>query len=149
MRHGHVVEEVRYAAVDKHHHGRGAAPVELAEAPEPRARSVRVAYASPGPHHGGIHLIEQAVASEPVGHHVGGSHWAIQVGAYGNANQAHSAAGAARAAAGHAQVMVASVKSGHATLYRARLSGMTHEAAIHACQKLSHKGGCTVVAPSA
>jgi hypothetical protein len=85
-----------------------------------------------------------------MGHHAGGNGWAIQVGAYGNASQAHAAAGAARGAAGHAQTVVASVKSGHATLYRARLSGMSHEAAVHACQKLSHgHGGCLIVAPSA
>jgi hypothetical protein len=153
-RHGHEVV-VRYAAVDRRHrYHAGPAPVELAEAPEPRSAythaPMRVAYAAPAGHHGAFHLIEPAMASESIGHHAGGSAWSIQVGAYGKASQAHAAAGAARTAAGHAQAVVASVKSGHATLYRARLSGMSHEAAVHACQKLSHgHRGCLVVAPSA
>jgi hypothetical protein len=140
------VQAERYAAVDRQHHGRGSAPVELAEAPEPRA--IRVSYTTTSGHRA-FHLIEPAMAGESVSHHVGGSHWAIQVGAYGNAHLAQHAAGNARATAGHAQVVVASVKSGHATLYRARLSGMTHEGAVHACQKIGRRGGCTVVAPSA
>jgi hypothetical protein len=152
-RRGHQVA-VRYASVDRHHRGHVSAPVEVAEAPEPRSTSrtsVRLALAMPAARRGGgLHLIEPAMASESMGHHVAGTHWSIQVGAYGNASQAHYAAGAARGAAGHAQMVVASVKSGHATLYRARLSGLTHDAAVHACQKLSHgRGGCLVVAPSA
>ncbi len=154
MRHGHEVV-VRYAAIDRRHHARsGPAPVELAEAPEPRNASLhaptRVTYAAPAGHHAGLHLISTAMASESMDHHSGGTAWAIQVGAYGNASQAHAAAGAARTAAGHAQTVVASVKSGHATLYRARLSGLSHDAAVHACQKLSHgHHGCMVVAPTA
>ncbi len=150
-RRGHEVA-VRYASLDKRHTARHAAPpVEVAEAPEPRAHApMRVAYAMPAAHHGGVHLIDSAMASESMSHRVGGSAWSIQVGAYGNAGQAHAAAGAARFAAGNAHTVVAAVKSGHATLYRARLSGMTHDAAIHACQKLSHgHGACVVVAPSA
>jgi hypothetical protein len=98
----------------------------------------------------GIHLIDSAMASESMGHAVGGSAWAIQVGAYGNASMAAAAAGAARGVAGHAHTVVAPVKSGHATLYRARLSGLTHDGAVQACQKLSHgHGSCIVVAPAA
>jgi cell division septation protein DedD len=146
---------VRYAAVDRRHRGRGAsAPVELAEAPAPRASyahsAIRVAYVTTATRHSGLHLIEPAMASENVSHHVGGSAWAIQVGAFGRSGQAHAAASAARGAAGHAHMVVATVKEGRSTLYRARLSGMTHDAAVHACQKLSHaRGSCVVVAPSA
>jgi hypothetical protein len=151
---------VRYAAVDRRHRGRGGkAPVELAEAPEPRAASahapIRVAYMttashSTPSHHISLHLIDSAMASENVSHHVGGSAWAIQVGAFGRSGQAHAAASAARGATGHAKLVVATVKEGHATLYRARLSGMTHDAAVHACKKLGHgRGSCVVVAPSA
>jgi hypothetical protein len=151
---GHVHEtEPRYAAIDRHHRTHsGPAPVELAEAPEPRGMlshpAMRTAYAMPAGHRG-LHFIEPAMASVSMGHHAGGSTWAIQVGAYSSASQAHAAAGAARIATTHAQMVVASVKSGHATLYRARLSGMSHEAAVHACQKLAHgHSGCVVVAPS-
>jgi hypothetical protein len=142
---------VRYAAIERRtsDHARGPAvrerAVEVAEAPMPHA--VRVAYAAPS-HHGGLHFITPAMASENVPH--GGAGWGIQVGAYGNAGQAQAAAGAARGAVGHASTMVTTVRSGHATLYRARLSGMTHEKAVAACQHLSHgKGGCMLVSPAA
>jgi hypothetical protein len=146
-------QAVRYAAVDRHHtHSTGPAPVEVAEAPEPRNSAhaaTRVAAAAPSSHHG-LHLINAAYASDNVGHSVGGSAWAIQVGAYGNAGQAHAAAGAASGVAGHAHAVVATVHSGHATLYRARLAGLTHDDAVHACQKLGHAhGGCIVVSPAA
>jgi len=126
--------------------------VEVAEAPEPRAShpSVRLASTSVMAHRGGLHLIGSAYAGENAGHALGGSAWAIQVGAYGNAGQAQAAAGAARGSAAGAHPVVASVRSGHATLYRARLSGLSHDGAVHACQKLSHgHGSCMVVAPSA
>jgi hypothetical protein len=135
-------------------------PVEVAEAPEvprgwhsahaPVAGPVRLASAVAPARHAGLHLIAPAMASESAGHAVGGSAWAIQVGAYGRAGQAEAAAGAARNAAGAAHAVVAPIQSGHATLYRARLSGMTHDAAIRACQKLAHSSGhCIIVAPAA
>jgi hypothetical protein len=153
-RRGHAAV-VRYVSLDHHHttHGR-TLPVEVAEAPEPRVTHAMYASLAPrsgsAAHHASLHLIGTAMASESVGHSVGHSKWAIQVGAYANAGQAHAAAGAAHAAAAHAHPVVAAVRSGHATLYRARLSGLTHDAAMHACRKLSHgHGGCVVVAPSA
>lgn len=147
-RHG---QAVRYASL----HRRGAAPeppVEVAEAPEPRqvhAAPVRVASAAPMPHRqGGLHLIGSAYAAEAV-HMGGGSNWAVQIGAYASRQQATAAASSARGSVGHATPAVASVQKGHAVLYRARLSGLTHEAAVHACQTLSHHGGgCLIVSPS-
>ena len=145
--------QVRLAATDRRHTNHTQpAPVEVAEAPEPRAShpSVRLASTSVMAHRGGLHLIGSAYAGENAGHALGGSAWAIQVGAYGNAGQAQAAAGAARGSAAGAHPVVASVRSGHATLYRARLSGLSHDGAVHACQKLSHgHGSCMVVAPSA
>jgi len=153
---------VRVASAERRHgsHTLAVAPVEVAEAPEvprgwhaahtPVAGPVHFASAVVPAHRGGIHLIDAAVASESAGHAVGGSAWAIQVGAYGNAGQAQAAAGAARGAAGQSHTVVAPVRSGHATLYRARLAGLTHDAAIHACQKLAHgHGTCIIVAPAA
>ena len=146
-RHGRE-NSVRYAAVDRHRTSH-AQVVEVAEAPEPRARiTANLRLASTTTTHHGLHLINSAYASENVGHSVGGSAWAIQVGAYGNAGQAQAAAGAARAAAGHAHTVVAAVRSGHATLYRARLAGLSHDDAVHACQKLA-RAHCMVVSPSA
>jgi hypothetical protein len=150
-RHGHEVQ-LRYASAERRHGRAQPVPVELAEAPEPRHAihaSVRMASVAMPVHHG-FHLIESANASEAGVRPVAGSRWAIQVGAYGNAGQARQAAGAAHGAAAGAHAAVASVRSGHATLYRARLSGLTHDAAVHACRKLAHgHSGCMVVSPAA
>jgi hypothetical protein len=74
-------------------------------------------------HRGGIHLITPAMAAESMGAGVGGSHWAVQVGTGGGA---------------------------HGKISHTRVGGMTHDAAVHTCQKLAHhKGGCVVVSPAA
>ena len=141
--------ETRYAVRDSRGHGTGA--VELAEAPMPRsvsAHAVRVAYAAPL-HHGRFQLIESAQAAESIPRGVGGKHWAIQVGAYGRATQAHAAAGAFHSLVSGAHTTVTAVRQGHATLYRARVSGLTHDGAVHACRKLAHHGSCLLVSPSA
>ena len=73
-------------------------------------------------HSGGIHLISPAMAAESM-NAGGGHHWAVQVGV----------------AAG-----------GHGKLARTRVGGMTHDVAVHTCQKLAHhRGGCVVVSPAA
>ncbi len=102
----------------------------------------------------GFHLIPHAMADTlPVragGPASGG--WAIQVGAFGNPEQARAATAAAR---GHAGVVLASAHStvgtvhqGHAVLYRARLTGLSRNSAVAACERLSHKG-CIVLSPDA
>jgi hypothetical protein len=148
-RHGGTVQ---VAYLSRRHGGyshQQAAPVEVAEAPEPRhAAYTHVASAAPFPHTShGLHLIEPAMAAEGV--HLGGKDWAVQVGAYGNSSQAQAAAGAARSQIGHASMQVASVHAGHGTLYRARVGGLTHDAALQACHRLSHHGGnCLIVSPA-
>jgi cell division protein FtsN len=104
----------------------------------------------------GFHLISHAMADTlPV--HSGGAttgNWAIQVGAFGNQTQARAAAEAAK---GQVKIMLASarevigaVHQPKGTLYRARLTGLSRDAAILACEKLSHsKGSCMVVSPDA
>jgi hypothetical protein len=100
------------------------------------------------PHHaGGLHLIASAEAAEAMPRGIGGRKWSVQTGAYGSKSQAHAAAG--RALSGHAHATVVAQRQGHATLYHARLSGLTHEAAVHACRKMAHHGSCLVVSPSA
>jgi hypothetical protein len=137
---------VRYA--DARHHGHYAAPVEVAEAPEPRASS----HGAPQVHlamsagHGGLHFISPAMAAESV-HMSGGKHWGVQLGAYSSRREATAALGATHGTQGHA--MVAAAPAGHATVYRARLGGMTHEAAVHTCQHVGHHGTCLVVSPAA
>ncbi len=107
-------------------------------------------------HHGrhDFVLIDRAEAA-PIPVRPGGTGgWAIQVGAYSNAKQAQRAVGDARSDAhrslGTSHAKVASVHQGHETLYRARLTGMSKEAATNACKKLAHgHSGCIVLSPAA
>jgi hypothetical protein len=117
----------------------------------------QIAMAAPPPaRNGGFHLIGRAVAETlPVerGGAVAGS-WAIQVGAFGNEGQARAAAEAARGHAremlGGAHTMVGTVRQASATLYRARLTGLSRDAALQACERISHShGGCMVLSPEA
>jgi cell division septation protein DedD len=137
-------------------------PVEVAQLPEPpRAyeapRAELAAYVPPPPPpppHGGFRLIPAANA-EPVPMRHGGpatGNWAIQVGAFAAEGQAHSAVATAREEAqlGGAHTMVAGVRAPHGTLYRARLTGLSRESAVQACQKLSRsRTNCIVLSPEA
>jgi hypothetical protein len=103
----------------------------------------------------GFHLISRAVADTmPV--HSGGpvaGNWAIQVGAYASPSQARVAAeaakGQARITLASIRPVVGSVRQGKSTLFRARLTGLSRDAAIQACEKLSKKSNCIVVSPEA
>lgn len=80
--------------------------------------------------------------------------WAIQIGAFANQGQAH---GALAAAQGHAHVelavahpFVASVHQGRSVLWRARMTGMSRETAVQACEKITHAhSSCIVLSPDA
>jgi len=100
----------------------------------------------------GFRLIGRAEAA-PIPTRVSGKGWAIQVGAYSSAAQAKHAVGAAKADAhktlGKTHPAVASVHQGHAVLWRARFTGMSKGAALHACEKLAHgHSGCMVISPA-
>lgn len=80
--------------------------------------------------------------------------WAVQVGAFANPNLAAAANAAARDQArdvlGGAQPLVATVRASNNTLYRARLTGLSHDAAAHACERLARsRMNCMVVSPDA
>ena len=79
--------------------------------------------------------------------------WAIQVGAFANAKQASLATATAHSKGGvvvaSARSQVEGVKNGRSHLYRARLTGLTHENAVAACRRLSHGSPCVVVPPGA
>jgi hypothetical protein len=113
-----------------------------------------VAAAVPAPRPGGFHLIAPAMADTLPAQHGGPrtGGWAIQVGAFANETQARSATDNARRKAGdmlaQARPAVGAVRQGSATLYRARLTGLSHEAASGACEKLTH-GSCIVLSPDA
>lgn len=126
-------------------------------APQPQPQPQLAAYDPPAkPPSQGFHIIPRAMADTlPV--HAGGpatGNWAIQVGAFASEAQARSAAEAAQA---HVRDMLASahpfvgqVHQPKGTLYRARLTGLSREAATSACEKLSqHHGNCMVVSPDA
>ncbi|MDT7950367.1 MAG: transglycosylase SLT domain-containing protein, partial [Acetobacteraceae bacterium] len=123
-------------------------PIEVAEMPEPPRMPARFAAAAELvpvlPHHHSFSLIPTATAAPfhsagPIAS--GGGAWAVQVGAFSNQNQAHSATLAARQNAQEslrgAHTVVAGVHQSGGTLYRARLGGLSHEAAAQACERLS------------
>jgi hypothetical protein len=142
------------------------APVEVAQMPEPQRRSFNnvqqfalVLPPPPPPGHGGFHLIQPASAAEgPLLHHDRGSagpgEWAVQIGAFNSEDQAHHAIYAAQGHAGSelgsAHPHVSSVHQGHGVLWRARMTGMSRETAVQACQKLTRShGNCIVLSPEA
>ena len=111
---------------------------------------------APPPAHRGFHVIPSAMA-EPIPWHRGGpasGGWAVQVGAFGNQSQAHAAAGEAKQRARDpletGRPNVSSVRQSRGTLYRARLTGLSREAAVEACQKLTRsRTNCIVLSPDA
>ncbi len=115
----------------------------VAEAPDPETpRHVRRVR---------FRLIEPAVAETlPFRSGSAGGHWAIQVGAFGSAGAAHEAAGSAvrseNALLGRAHPEIATLHDRHGRLYRARLTGLTREAATRACARIG-RGSCIVVSP--
>jgi cell division septation protein DedD len=75
--------------------------------------------------------------------------WAIQVGAFASENLARDAAGQARSGAGNGQAVVTPVPQGRSTLYRARVTGLSRDAAQTACDRLRARGTCMIVSPDA
>ncbi|WP_428491475.1 lytic transglycosylase domain-containing protein [Rhodopila sp.] len=139
-------------------------PVEVAQLPEAPRHGMpapqRYALVStppipPAPPRGGFRLIASANAADaaPVRHGPAApGPWAIQVGAFANQGQAHGALAAAQHHA-HVELAVAhpfvtSVHQGRTVLWRARMTGMSRETAIGACQKITHgRSSCIVLSP--
>ncbi len=109
----------------------------------------------------GFSLIASANA-EPVGIHRGGpltgssatGNWAVQVGAFANEGLASSATVTARQHAhevlASARISVTPVHEPHGVLYRARLIGLSRDAASSACEKLARaRTSCMIVSPDA
>jgi hypothetical protein len=143
------------------------APVEIAQLPEQSRRGgappgqqfalVTPPAAPPVAPHGGFHLIASANAADaaPARHGpVAPGQWAIQVGAFGNQGQAHTALLQAQE---HAHVeltvahpFVASVHQGRTVFWRARMTGMSRETAVQACEKITRgRSNCIVLSPDA
>jgi cell division septation protein DedD len=137
------------------------APVEVASLPEPQRHGVMqpqqyaLVTPPPPPPHGGFRLIASANAADAAPAHHGpaaSGQWAIQIGAFANQGLAH---GALSSAQEHAHVelavahpFVASVHQGHTVLWRARMTGMSRETAVQACQRITHnRTSCIVLSP--
>ena len=117
---------------------------------------------SPPPRPLGFSLVSRASA-EPIPHHVGNAAgafaggagtWAVQVGAFANEALAsaatQSARGHAREVLAYARTAVAGVRQPGGVLYRARLTGLSHDAAAQACERLARtRTSCMVVSPAA
>jgi cell division septation protein DedD len=136
-------------------------PVEVAQLPEPPRhggmypQQFALVAPPPAPPHGGFRLIASANAADAAPAHHGpaaSGQWAIQVGAFANQGQAHSALMMAQ---GHAHVeltvahpFVASVHQGRTVLWRARMTGMSRETAVQACERITHvRSTCVVLSP--
>ena len=124
----------------------------------PAAAPVAVAMAAPLPASRGFSLIAPAHAgtlqARPLALAGSTGPWAIQVGAYANDGMARAAAEAARGQArdvlANARPTIGSVRNGQTTLYRARLAGLSREAALQACEKLARaRSACIVLSPEA
>ena len=140
------------------------APIEVAQMPDQTRKSAastqQVALSMsppPPPSRGGFRLISSANAADtaPVHHGAAASgQWAIQVGAFNTQDIAKSQLQTARGHAGAelavAHASVTSVKQGKATLWRARMTGMSRDTAVQACEKITHgRGTCIVLSPEA
>ena len=150
------------AAAPNRGYERGGPTVMAVNLPPPPAAPapMAVAMAPPAPQQArGFSLISPAMAASqparPTAATVAAAGpWAIQVGAFANEGLARAATEAARGQArdvlARARQAVGPVRSGGATLYRARLGGLSREAAMEACEKLARaRGVCVVLSPDA
>jgi soluble lytic murein transglycosylase-like protein/cell division protein FtsN len=153
--HNHTSAPVALAAASPTRYGTHREQIAVADLPSPPPPpppAAPAALAAPKPGHS-FQLIPKAMADTlPV--HAGGpatGNWAIQVGAFSNESQAHAAAeaakGQARIVLASARLFVGTVHQPKGVLYRARLTGLSRDAAIQACEKLSHHGNCMVLSP--
>lgn len=100
-------------------------------------------------------IIPAAYAETPIPPRSYTSHssgWGIQVGAYNSAEKARAALGIAELSAvgslvnGHA--LVETIRTDGGTKYRARFTGLPHEKALDACDRLTHgPTGCEILSP--
>ena len=72
--------------------------------------------------------------------------WGIQVGAFTSPEQARQAAQGAQSSVG-GRVVVMPVSVGRATLFRARVTGLSQGGAQQACDRVRSRSGCNVISP--
>ncbi|MFT8711147.1 lytic transglycosylase domain-containing protein [Komagataeibacter rhaeticus] len=117
------------------------------DAPSPEAAAVRAAWSAR--EESGVVPMTAAGTRPGVISMAPRHDWVVQVGAYGSEGQAQHAAGLARArvSASGVHTQVASVASHRGHVYRARLTGLSHEAAEQVCQRMGN-AGCQVLPPA-
>ena len=125
-------------------------PMEPPPAPPPQ----QYAQAAPPPQslqpRGGFRLIPQAMADTLPRPSGGPTNWAVQVGAFGNEQMARAAAESARGKGQSGQPSVGVTRQASATLYRARLVGLSRDGAVQACEKITRaRTSCIVLSPDA
>lgn len=74
--------------------------------------------------------------------------WGVQVGAFSSPELARQAAQAAQGSVG-GRAQVTPVQVGRATLFRARVTGLSQAGAQQACDRLRARNGCNTLAPGA
>ena len=136
-------------------------PIQVAALPAPSRPAPRyeprlAALPDPMPAPRGFSLVSRAMASPTMPQREGttAGAWAVQVGAFGNqalaAAAVASARGQARTELAAAKPAVSGIRQGSSTLYRARLSGLSRNAAAQACERLTRsRTSCLVVSPDA
>ena len=131
---------------------------QLSEPPRPVPPPPMPRPAAPPPPRptGGFHLITPALADipPPQSHFSLRGPWAIQVGAFARMSDAHTALNTALHQAPSmlraAWPTVMNVRERNEMLYRARLVGLSREAAVQACEQLERdRTACFVVSPAA
>jgi len=140
------------------------APVQFARLPEPPAPppprqqfAAAAALVPVSPPRSRLFGLIAPANAAPVQVHRGGfapGAWAVQVGAFANQNLAAAATMAARDHAKEvlagARPAVAGVRQPGGILYRARLTGLSRDAAAHACERLARaRTNCMIVSPDA
>ncbi len=132
-------------------------PVQSADLPVPPVAPVMIATnTAPTAPRGGFHLVSPAMADTmplPPNSPRTGT-WAIQVGAFANETQARGAAETAKRNAAdqlaQARPAIGAVKQANATLYRARLTGLSRASAAAACERLAKsRTSCILLSPDA
>jgi hypothetical protein len=133
-------------------------PVQVASLPEPPPVPIMqtasaYGFASSSHREQGFRLVSPALAAAAPMYRGAPGEWAIQVGAFGNEGLAKIAVGEAREKGGpvlsSAHQAVAGIREPHGTLYRARLTGLSRDAATQACERLRGRTNCIVLSPDA
>ena len=125
-------------------------PAYIPQAPAPAQTYAALQPLPAPPGRQSFRLIPQAMADTMPRSTGGTTNWAIQVGAFGNEGMARAAAETARqrVTSMSARPTVGTTKQASNTLYRARVTGLSRDGAVQACEKMGGRN-CIVLSPDA